>query len=206
MRPHAPAPLPGRASVRLHGGGNDGAAGGAARGLDRQPMVAKGKPTGRVQGAVMTLHCNGFAVLEKLLESSGSKYTNNKLFWKEGVYPHWLGVIEKWLQLRTILKELNLVFDDHPYQCVHLMDNMGIVNRLIANSARAPVSVSAMSYQDKKPRWLYKMYIRISYKYRKLTIIPYSQTFADKLLELGLDASKVHRIPWGVHITTEINI
>jgi glycosyltransferase involved in cell wall biosynthesis len=139
----------------------------------------------------------------QLLANSSTNSDNNKSRVRKGAYQYHLGVIEKLLNYRKIIKELRELYNEHPYQAIHLMDNMGVVNRLIARKIPVAVSVSAMSYQAKKPDWLYTLYLYISYKSKKLTIIPYSQTYKDKLINLSLDATNVHRIQWGINTSTE---
>lgn len=145
-----------------------------------------------------TLHIK--YIRPKILDSSDSNSFKKHILWKSGTFPHWLGVIEKWLNAKRILKELDTIYANASYQCIHLMDNMGFVNRLLAQKSHRPVSVSAMSFQAKNPWWLYKAYLRFSYKCEKLLVIPYSQSFAKKLLELDIDSSRIYRIPWGVSI------
>lgn len=140
----------------------------------------------------------------KFLESSSSEPKKKRLFWKEGAFPAWSGIIEKALNTRVLLKILNDTYVTYPYQYVHLMDNMGFANAFLARNLKCPISVSAMSYQGKKPKWLYEKYLRISYKTKNLKVIPYSHAFARKLVKIGINTSNIRRIHWGVN-TDNIN-
>ncbi|HEY3374484.1 MAG TPA: methyltransferase domain-containing protein [Candidatus Aquicultor sp.] len=134
----------------------------------------------------------------RFLEVPGSLNKRPNIFWRRGKFPSLLGVVEKLLNTKRLKKELELLYNSCPYSYVHLMDNFGITNRLIANNAKAPVSVSAMAYQGRKPEWLYKLYLRISYGQDNLTVIPYSKSFEKRLIEQGFEQRRIRRIPWGI--------
>ena len=134
----------------------------------------------------------------RFLEVPDLPNKRSNVFWRPGKFPAFLGVIEKLLNAKRLKKELDLLLGSYPYSCIHLMDNLGLTNRLIANSAKAPVSVSAMAYQGKRPEWLYKQYLRISYGHNNLTVIPYSKSFERRLVEQGFNRRKIQRIPWGI--------
>lgn len=136
----------------------------------------------------------------KFLETPDYHYQRAKLFWKQGRFPAGLGVIEKTLQSIRIIKELNLIYKNEPYHHIHLMDNLGFVNRFIAKNSPVPVTVSAMAYQGKRPQWVYHKYLRISFNHDNLTVIPYSQTYYNRMVSLGIDVSRVLWIPWGVKL------
>ena len=74
-----------------------------------------------------------------------------KVFWREDKFPDLLGRVEKILILKKILYELAFLAKESLYQHIHLTDNFGFANRLIVKSSRVPVTVSAMSYHDKRP-------------------------------------------------------
>ncbi len=108
-----------------------------------------------------------------------------------------LGVIEKFISGQRVIKEAKKIFKKDPFQRIHLMDNFGIVNRMVAKSfSSIPVSVSAMAYQ--KNNLLYNHYLYLCYDHPNLTVIPYSLAYCNKLLELGIKEERVFHIPWGV--------
>ncbi len=136
----------------------------------------------------------------KLLETPDAEYNRPMIFWKNGKYPYFFGIIEKSLNIKSIIKELKSINKRKPITHIHLMDNFGAVNRIISGKAKkigATISVSAMAYQGKNP-FLYHVYLRLSYKYPDLFVIPYSLSFKRKLLQLGLRNTQVKHIPWGI--------
>lgn len=135
----------------------------------------------------------------KFLETSDSRYDRKRLFWRGGTFPRGLGVIEKLLNIRTLLRELTCIYDRYPFQHVHLMDNMGLGNRLLARWINASFSVSAMAYQCTRQNWLYHQFLRSCYDADNLTVVPYSSTYKEKLLRIGIPGKRVRHIPWGVN-------
>ncbi len=134
----------------------------------------------------------------KFLESPDATYTWKSLFWNGGAFPRGLGVIEKLLNVKSILHMLHNIMIEHPYDHIHLMDNFGFGNPLIATSTRTSVSVSAMAYQGKKHNFLYNMFLKACYSHSNLTVVPYSSCYKEKLVNLGLSAEKLCHIHWGV--------
>ncbi len=129
---------------------------------------------------------------------SGSKI----LFRKKNRFPGLLGVVEKVLNSRRILKELKKIYQEEPYAHIHIMDNMGFTNRIIAGKAPSAVSVSAMAYQGRRER-IYHKYLLLSYKHRNITVVPYSYSFAKKLQQIGIAKDKIKHIRWGVKVKKE---
>ncbi len=137
----------------------------------------------------------------KLLETPDTEYDRPRVFWKKGEFPSFLGIIEKLLNIKSIVKEMRAINKKNPFNHVHLMDNFGPVNRIISVEVKkigigATISVSAMAYQGKNP-FLYHIYLRLSYKYPNLFVIPYSLSFKKKLIKLGLRNTQVKHIRWG---------
>ena len=113
------------------------------------------------------------------------------------------GVLEKFLNINRIMQELTRIAQSDPFQHIHLLDNLGYANRAIAKfqSASGRVTVSAMAYQGKTPRWVYERYLRLSYRHPNLTVVPYSQAYAQKLGRFGIEPDRICRIPWGVKVS-----
>lgn len=124
---------------------------------------------------------------------------SRRIFWRAGVFPREWGVIEKLLHSKRIYLEIKKLYAEAPYDQIHLMDNLGLVNRLIAGAAPSPVSVSAMAYQGGS-KLLYDSYLYLSYKHPNLTVIPYSTAYAKKFRQIGIDKNRIVRIPWGVKL------
>lgn len=137
------------------------------------------------------------------LETPGSN-KGRRIFWKQGVFPSWLGVIEKILSVRTIRKEMKSFFKIYPCQHIHFMDNMGVINRFIIRKLMTSVTVSAMSYQGKSPESLYNFYLRASYRASGLTVVPYNENFRNKLMSIGINPKNICVIPWGVYKNNEL--
>ncbi len=114
-------------------------------------------------------------------------------------FPAAWGVVEKFLSGKKITAELKRLAREDPYQCIHLMDNMGLTNRIIARAADTGVSVSAMAYQGKN-RLVYNNYLRLSYRHPKLTVVPYSESFAEELIRIGIPPERIRQIRWGVAV------
>lgn len=122
-----------------------------------------------------------------------------KIFWKQGYFPSWLGVLEKMLSLKGVMRELLSLMKKTPYQHIHLMDNLGIANRLVVKFTKVPVTVSAMAYQGKTPIFIYNLYLKLSYCISGIKVVPYNEVFQKKLLEIGMNQQNLCTIPWGVY-------
>jgi glycosyltransferase involved in cell wall biosynthesis len=120
------------------------------------------------------------------------------IFWKEGIYPSYLGIIEKLLVFRKLKREI-INFKRHsPFTHIHLMDNFGFNNRLISQCADTAVTVSAIAYQGKSPAFIYDNYLRVSYDAPNLKVIAYSEILRKKLMVIGVAPENIVTIPWGV--------
>ncbi|OGS71113.1 MAG: hypothetical protein A3F91_08300 [Flavobacteria bacterium RIFCSPLOWO2_12_FULL_35_11] len=146
---------------------------------------------------------NGCNVVIKFLSptflETPSSNKKRRIFWKQGAFPSWLGVIEKVLDIKKIRHEMRSFFRENPCQHIHLMDNMGIINRLIVKDAKISVTVSAMAYQGKSPEFLYNFYLKVSYRVSGLTVVPYNEIFQKKLISIGVNPNNICVIPWGVY-------
>jgi len=136
------------------------------------------------------------------LETPGVN-NGRRIFWKQGVFPSWLGVIEKYISMKKICSEMNSYFKEHPCQHIHFMDNMGIINRFIVQKSTHSFTVSAMSYQGKSPAFFYNIYLRISYRVKRLVVVPYNDIFNKKLIDIGINPENTCVIPWGVSQSNE---
>jgi hypothetical protein len=134
----------------------------------------------------------------KLLESPDTKHTWKRIFWNGGAFPRGFGVIEKILNVRSILKKLHRLHLEHPYDHIHLMDNFGFGNPLIAANAHTSVSVSAMAYQGGKYNLIYNLFLKLCYSHANLTVVPYSMCYKEKLVNIGLSVKRICHIHWGV--------
>ncbi|MHB0976435.1 MAG: glycosyltransferase [Candidatus Aquicultorales bacterium] len=120
-----------------------------------------------------------------------------RVSWR-GKFPAWLGVIEKSLSTKALVRELESLRAEEGYDHIHLMDNFGPVNSYIAERAGVPVSVSAIAYQGRRPLYLYEMYLKASYLSGRLTVVPFSRPYREKLIGLGVAPDRARSIPWGV--------
>jgi len=119
--------------------------------------------------------------------------------WGNAAIPSLLRLIEKTadgIRIFYKLRKLNL---DYSYRHIHLMDNFGPANRIIVNSTRASVSVSAVTYRGLN-KLIYDIFIKISYDINKLKIICRSVAFAKKLQSIGIAHDRILHIPWGIKI------
>ena len=117
-----------------------------------------------------------------------------------GSYRRTLGLIEKQLLVRRIIGELAVILRERPSQAVHLMDNFGPGNRLIARTARklgARFSVTSIAY-ERRGRRLYDRFLRLSYASGGIRVVAMSRQLERRLCELGVSSNAVTRIPWGV--------
>lgn len=135
----------------------------------------------------------------RFLETPDAEYKRPRIFWRKGAFPSSLGVMEKMLNITRICNELKRLYRENPYNHVHLTDNFGPGNRLIATRVPTGASVSAMAYQGKN-RLLYDRYLTFSYDSPNLTVVSYSTAFAKKLRQIGVDKKRIVRIRWGVQL------
>ena len=109
-----------------------------------------------------------------------------------------LEVIEKYLSIVMNLSILRKIVDKHQIQLIDFMDNFGPAMRFV--KSRLPnvkICYSAMNYQ---PRGLlYHRYLTHSME-RLDCLIPYTDCYRRKLLELGMHSSRIQVIRWGVEI------
>jgi len=152
-----------------------------------------------VNNCSITIHY----ISPKFLESPSNNYTWKRIFWNGGAFPRGLGVVEKLLNTRSILKVLYRLHNEHPYDHIHLMDNFGFGNPLIAANAHTCVSVSAMAYQGGKQNQFYNLFLKLCYFHSNLTVVPYSNSYKDKLVNIGVNAKRICRIHWGVVPTNQ---
>ncbi len=138
----------------------------------------------------------------KFLETPGAQYERPRIFWRKGPFPSWLGVAEKALSGRKIRRELGMLYTQERYDHIHLMDNLGLANRLIAKSSPVSVSVSVMAYMG-RGKFLYHRYLLLSYNHPNLMVVPYSRECRNKLVEIGVNHSAVKTIRWGVPVPDE---
>jgi len=117
---------------------------------------------------------------------------------QKGMFPRKLGIAEKTMKAARIAETLVRIGRVNPYGHVHLMDNFGPANRYVVRAAASSVSVTAYTFQGIRPAAAYEWFLRASYSHDDLTIVPYSVTYRDRLLSLGLRPGNVRCIPWGV--------
>jgi glycosyltransferase involved in cell wall biosynthesis len=87
---------------------------------------------------------------------------------------------------------------EHGITNIHFMDNFGPVMRFLKDwISPMPLSVSAMGYYARGP--LHDRYLQLCFRSMD-AIVPYSEAYRCKLLELGLPAKRLHAIPWGIDI------
>ena len=111
-----------------------------------------------------------------------------------------VGLIEKQLVVRRIASELSDVLRERPGQQVHLMDNFGPGNRLLARAATrlgASFSVTAIAY-ERRGRRSYDRFLKLSYASSGIRVIALSRELERRLTDLGVGRGSVTRIPWGV--------
>lgn len=136
----------------------------------------------------------------RILSSPTTAFSARSLPFRSKVFPATVGIIEKFMNARRIVAQLLAIHETAPLDHIHLMDNFGLTNRIIAQQAArigVSVSVSAMSYMDRNPV-IYHSYLRASYRHKNITVIPYSCALESKLASLGIKRTQLRRIPWGV--------
>ena len=131
------------------------------------------------------------------LESSHSEYDRPRIFWRKGIFPSRLGVIEKVLSGIRIFRRLRKLYREHPYQQLHLMDNFGLFNRFFIMASPAGISVSAIAYQGLKTI-IYDRYLSLSYNHPGLVVVAHSKALAAKFRAIGITRSSIRHIHWGV--------
>lgn len=131
------------------------------------------------------------------LESSHAEYNRPRLFWRQGIFPSRLGVIEKVLSGIRIFRQLRKLYRECPYQHLHLMDNFGLFNRFFIMVSPAGTSVSAMAYQGWRTT-LYDRYLSLSYNHPGLKVTAYSAALVDKLRAIGITRASIRHVHWGV--------
>ncbi len=102
------------------------------------------------------------------------------------------------LTLPRLIQTIRRRTDQTHYDCLHLMDNLGPMTSAIPACARAmPCVASAVTY-NRRGRF-YDSLLRMSFL-GSSRVVAFSQAFANRLLEIGLEAHRVHRIRWGVDL------
>lgn len=122
------------------------------------------------------------------------------LHWRGGSHPRLAGLISKQVVTRHVSAELAAVLRERPGSRVHLMDNFGPANHLLARTARrhgAAVSVSAIAY-ERRGRRVYDSFLRLSYRAKGLHVVALSRGLEARLRGLAAGPRHVSRIPWGV--------
>ncbi len=117
-------------------------------------------------------------------ESSGLRGTNNYTS-KTVSFP----------RLMSAVRAMSESF--HP-DVIHFIDNYGPVMLTVRPFARGiPTSISAPTYN--RVRFLYDfMLLQSLWSFDR--VVPYTHAYANRLLAIGLDHSRVRRIPWGVDV------
>ena len=121
-----------------------------------------------------------------------------------GSHPRLIGLVGKQLVTRRLIGELADVLRERPASRVHLMDNFGPANHLLAHTAHrhgAAISVSAIAY-ERRDRLMYDWFLRLSYRVPGARVVAMSRQFERRLRDLGVRRASVWRIPWGVHPPT----
>jgi glycosyltransferase involved in cell wall biosynthesis len=155
----------------------------------------KSKETEKIHNCQINIHY----LPPAFLETPDANY-KLRIFWKGGAFPSGLGLLEKALNTSKLTTALREIHKEDPFGHVHLMDNLGFANKRMVKTARsleARISLSAMAYQGKRSIF-YHPYLRLSLNHPALCVIPYSASYKDKLIELGLDPKKIIHIPWGI--------
>jgi glycosyltransferase involved in cell wall biosynthesis len=113
-----------------------------------------------------------------------------------GTFPHGLAVVEKMVSCVSLWQEIRAVQRPLEPTQVHLMDNLGPINPLLATVLNIPVSVSAIAFNGRRPPGIQKLYALLSFLHPKIRAIPYTRAYQERLRSWGIKA--VHHIPWGV--------
>ncbi|WP_144011895.1 glycosyltransferase [Geobacter sulfurreducens] len=147
-----------------------------------------------VNNCHVEIHYIAPALLKSVSGSNKSGYPSRR-----GPYPRFVAVFDKLLNVRTILAKLRTIKKRHAYDHVHLMDNFGFGNIIIAKYAKSSVSVSAMAYMGSRFLSFYNFYLKTSYSHSNLVVVPYTKTYKHKLVELGIREDRIEHIQWGVN-------
>lgn len=107
-------------------------------------------------------------------------------------------IIEIYLTVLANLSLLRKLVNSHNIEVIHFIDNLGPAMRLIKGIF--PNLYFTLSTATYNPRGkLYDRYLK--YSFAKLDkIIPYSEAYREKLIELGFPKEKTRVIKWSVHL------
>jgi glycosyltransferase involved in cell wall biosynthesis len=179
-----------------------------ARGIDRISIVSvRDAPEPRERVRIGACEIDIRYIPPALPRSGGPTSIGRRLLgWQGGSHPRIEGLIGKQLVTRRIMGEIRDVLEGTTDVQVHLMDNFGPANHLLAWLVRrhgARMSVTAIAY-ERRGRRTYDWFLRISYRVPGVRVIALSRTFERRLRVLGVRRAMVSRIPWGVHPQTSV--
>ena len=102
----------------------------------------------------------------------------------------------KTLTLPRLMNELRSLRREFEPDVIHFVENYGpAAAGLRAASGRVPMAISAPTYQPNRP--FYDLFLRASFSsFDK--VVPFSDAYGQRLLDIGLRPERIHRIRWGV--------
>lgn len=109
---------------------------------------------------------------------------------------HPRSLVERSASILKIVPLLRKLITEHHIEAIHLMDNFGpIMGWLKYLFPSTLISVSAVGYFAQGA--LHDTYL--SFSFRRLdTVIPYSEAYKEKLIEIGMPVSRLKTIRWGI--------
>jgi len=111
-------------------------------------------------------------------------------------FPQGLPLLEKMLSLLTLRQEIQGSHRPSEPTRLHLMDNLGPLNPLLASFLPIPVSVSAICLNGRRPPSIQKAFAQLSFRHPRVQVVPYTRAYEERLRSWGIKA--MHQIPWGV--------
>jgi glycosyltransferase involved in cell wall biosynthesis len=105
----------------------------------------------------------------------------------------------KTLTLPRLMNELRSRRREFQPEVVHFVENYGpAAAGLRAAIGRVPMAISAPTYQPNRP--LYDLFLRASFSSFNI-VVPFSDAYGRRLLDIGLSPERIQRIRWGVDVT-----
>lgn len=105
----------------------------------------------------------------------------------------------KTLTLPRLMSELRSRRREFQPDVIHFVENYGpAAAGLRAAIGRVPMAISAPTYQPNRP--LYNLFLRASFVSFNV-VVPFSDAYGRRLLDIGLPPERIRRIRWGVDVS-----
>jgi glycosyltransferase involved in cell wall biosynthesis len=105
----------------------------------------------------------------------------------------------KTLTLPRIMNELRSIRREFQPDVIHFAENYGPAAAGLRTAlGRVPTAISAPTYQPDRP--LYDLFLRASFRSFDI-VVPFSDAYGRRLLDLGVRPERIRRIRWGIDVT-----